>query len=180
MNSFVIKWVYNFLNAHQNLGKPKFCEISHVFCQQYAWNLSIVSGILCFHTPQFTYIITTRQTIVKKKLYSYIFYVPFKIRGWGSFLKPTVWISPSLLFAGCWVLCGHIIKLTPQLLLVLRLRMSGDVLSLPYLPSLCVQWQFLPSLQQSFNFRLNQCTFHYANGLHVYTYIYVCMYVCSL
>jgi hypothetical protein len=58
------------------------------------------------------HIITTRQTIVKKKknLYSYTFCVPFTIRGWESFLKPTVWISPSLLYTGYWVLCDQVIK----------------------------------------------------------------------
>jgi len=41
----------------------------------------------------------------KENLYSYTFYVPFTIRGWGSFLKPTVWIPPAshTLGTGCYV-----------------------------------------------------------------------------
>lgn len=101
--------MHNFLNMHPNLRKCKYCEIFNVFCPVVC--LGPVKWISCFHTPLFMHIITTRQTIVKKKkLYSYTFYVPFTIRGQESFLKPTVWISPSLLYTGYWVLCDQVIK----------------------------------------------------------------------
>lgn len=158
MNSCVIKWTHNFLNTHP---KCKFCEISHIFCPVVC--LVPVKWYVVFpHPPFYAHYHKT------KNLYSYTFYVPSTIRGWESFLKPTVWTSPSLLYTGYWVLSDQVIKLPTQLLLVPRLRMSGDVLSLPCLISWCAQRQFLPSLQPSFSFHLNQSTFHYATGLHIY------------